>query len=334
MKMKIMLRHFLVPFDGTPFAEGVLTHTIAFARVFEAQVTLLCVLAHPYSATLVAAFDWQMRKAEAEATLKDVTGQLQEAGVPTRVVKITGQSASSVIQYTYAHQVDLVILGTRSESKMMEEKFGRVLQTMLLRSGIPTLLVHPAQPDQTEQTERRYQRLFAPLAEVSHAADRLPFVTTLAHVYGTRLLLLHVLCQPQRKHHTPSSPPDKAIAKQVLACKYEAVASHLGHLELPFTETAATCRPESEAVAACLHQLAEVEGVELVILSVDPYTVGSQWPHGTGIPNFIAYGTAPLLVMQVRSGNRAPTLAIDSWLERWGPLFIANEQLTLTWLYD
>jgi hypothetical protein len=63
----------------------VLLHTIAFARVFEAQVTLFCMLEYPYPGTLVGAFDWQLRKAEAYATSLAV--RLQATGVSTRIIK-------------------------------------------------------------------------------------------------------------------------------------------------------------------------------------------------------------------------------------------------------
>jgi nucleotide-binding universal stress UspA family protein len=68
-----MFRQILVPLDGSLLAECVLPHTIAFARVFKAEVTLLRVLASPQAGTPVDAFDWQMDKAEAQAYLDSPT---------------------------------------------------------------------------------------------------------------------------------------------------------------------------------------------------------------------------------------------------------------------
>jgi nucleotide-binding universal stress UspA family protein len=199
----------------------VLHHTTVFARVFEAQVTLLCMLAYPRSGSLVDAFDWQLRKAAAEAYLDGMMVRFQAASVPTRVVKMAGQSARSVINYIHPHQVDLVVLSSHGEHGWVGKELGGILHNLLRGSRIATLRVRAGQPVPTEQTKRPYQRLLMPLAESPRAADVLPFVTTLARIYGTGLLLVHVLCRPQIARHTPPLPQAKTSAEQVLARKYE-----------------------------------------------------------------------------------------------------------------
>ncbi|MCB0064039.1 MAG: universal stress protein [Caldilineaceae bacterium] len=44
-----MIHRILVPLDGSSLAESVLPHVIAFARAFDAHVTLLRVLEHQHS---------------------------------------------------------------------------------------------------------------------------------------------------------------------------------------------------------------------------------------------------------------------------------------------
>jgi nucleotide-binding universal stress UspA family protein len=107
------------------------------------------------------------------------------------------------------------------------------------------------------------------------------------------LLLVHVLCRPQIARHTPPLPQGKASAEQVLARKYEAVASHFGQLELPLADVTENRLLESEDIAACLHELAEAEGVDIVILSAHCYFAGREWLYGRTITNFIAYGAMP-----------------------------------------
>jgi nucleotide-binding universal stress UspA family protein len=314
---KFMFKHLLVPFDGSPLAEGVLHHTTVFARVFEAQVTLLCMLAYPHPGSLVDAFDWQLRKAETEAYLDSVMIHFQTAGVTSRVVKMAGQSARSVINYIHHHQVDLVVLSSHDQHGWIGKELGGILHNLLQGSRIVTLRVRAGQPVPTEQTKPPYQRLLMPLAESPRAADVLPFVTNLALIYGTRLLLVHVLCRPQIARHTPPLTQARTSAEQVLARKYEAVASHFDQLERPSADVTEKRLLESEEMAACLHELAKAEAVDLVILRAHCYTAGSQWPNDR-IINFIAYGTTPLLVVQVRSVDGTPTLATGPMRETGG----------------
>jgi nucleotide-binding universal stress UspA family protein len=328
-----MYKHMLVPFDGSPLAEGVLEHTIAFAHVFAAQVTLLCMLAEPHLETLMAAFDGQLQQAEAEAALTRAVVQLQAAGVPTRVVKIAGQSASSVINYVRRHQVDLVILSRHSESGLLGGKLGASLQNLLQSSHIAGVIVRTDQPVPTGQTKRKYQRLLASCEGPPRAVDILPFVTTLARTSGTQLLLVHVLCRPRPAWLEPSLPLTKTSAERVLAHKNKAVARNLGQLDLLLTGVTANRLLEREAIAVHLHEIAEAEGIDLVILRAHCYAAGSEWPYGKAITNFIAYGATPLLMVQARLANWTPKLTDKSARAAGGQVFMTSECWPSTWLY-
>jgi nucleotide-binding universal stress UspA family protein len=329
-----MFKHFLVLLEDKPLAEGVLLHTLTFARVFAAQVTLLCVLEDSHPETLVAAFDWQMRKVKAEAALAGMVGPLQAAGVPTRVVKIVGQSASSVMNYVHHHQADLVIWSTPHDHRGTDGNLGSRLPAMLRRSRIASLHVRAEPPMQTNQRAHGYQRLLAPLDSVPRTFEGLPFVATLAYVYSTQLLLMHVLCQPQRAHHPPGSPQTRASAEQRLARQYEAVASHLAPRERPGPALAEHPCSESEEIASCLHALAEATELDLVILHIQCCLANSQWPYSRVITNFLADGATPLLVVQIRSVARTPLLAANVVHQTGDQVSITLEHLPATWIYD
>jgi hypothetical protein len=162
----------------------------------------------------------------------------------------------------------------------------------------------------------------------------LPFVGTLAQVYGPRLLLIHVLCQPQREPQAPGSQQTRTLAEQVLARKYAAVASHWDPRELPTAAVTENRQLESEAVATGLYALAEAEAVELVILSAHAWTASSQLPYGRLIPSFIAYGMTPLLAVQVGSMEGTLPLATGASGETWRSQLITGKDLPVTWLYD
>jgi nucleotide-binding universal stress UspA family protein len=296
--VKIMFKHFLVPLDGSPLAECVLPHTIAFARGFQAQVTLLRVLASPPAGTPVDAFTWQMDMAAAQAYVDGVAVRLQAAGVPTDTVVMAGQPTNIVTDYVHSQQVDLVILSSHGESGVADSNMGSIVQNILLRSGVSGLLVRADPSCQTEQTDLRYQRLLVPLDGSLRARHVLPFVTPLARLYDSRLLLVHVLRKLEMPRHIPLSPEHQALRDQLSVHNYEAVTKHFAQLASQLPDATEFRVLEHEDVAACLHEVAKGEGVDLVILSAHGYSGGSQWPYGSIAINLIANGETPLLLVQ------------------------------------
>jgi hypothetical protein len=69
------------------------------------------------------------------------------------------------------------------------------------------------------------------------------------------------------------------------------MTSHFDQLERLSADVTEKRLLESEEMAACLHELAKAEAVDLVILHAHCYTAGSHWPDDRVIISFIAYGT-------------------------------------------
>jgi nucleotide-binding universal stress UspA family protein len=309
MEVKLLFKHFLVPLDGSALAECVLPHTLALARAFQAQVTLLRVLALPQSGTPVDILSWQMEKAEAEAYLGNLAVRLQTAGVTTETAVIAGQPTDGVIDYVHSHQIDLLVLSSHGENGVTDWHMGSVVQKVLLRSRISGLLVRADKSIQTEQTDLRYQHLLAPLDGSLRATHVLPFVSTLARLYDARLLVVHVQSKPDMPRHTPLSPADKALAQQLTMHNHKAMTGHFDRLKSRLPAATDFRLLEHEDVAACLHELAETEQIDLVILSAHGYSGGSRWPYGSIATNLVANGMTPLLLVQDWPADWTSTVA-------------------------
>jgi nucleotide-binding universal stress UspA family protein len=293
-----MFKRLLVPLDGSALAECVLPHVIAFARSFNAEVTLLRVLAAPPAGIPVDAFDWQLDMAAAQAYVDSVAVRLQVAGVPSTTVVRAGQPTNSVLDFVRNQQVDLVVLSSHGEGGEMDSNLGSIVQNILQRSNISGLLVRADQPVQVEEPELRYRRLLVPLDGSLRATHVLPFVTALARRYDSRLLLVHVLSKPEMPRHIPLSSEHEALADQLTAHNHAAVTNHFAQLASQLPHATEFRLLEHENVAACLHEVAEAEGIDLVILSAHGYSGGNERPYGSITTNLIAYGMRPLLLVQ------------------------------------
>jgi nucleotide-binding universal stress UspA family protein len=327
MEANIMVKQLLVPLDGSTLAECVLPHTIAFARAFQSQVTLLRVVAAPPPGTPVDPFDWQLQKAEAEAYLDGIAARLQTAGVPTEAVVAEGQPATSIINAIPHHQIDLVVLSSHGASGLADWSMGTVAQKLLLRSHVSSLLVRPYQPIKAEQTDLRYQRLLVPLDGSRRAECVLPFATSLATYYKAQLVLAHVFHHPEMPGPLPLTADDHRLAAQMMARNREAVTKYLEQLKAQLPAATEVRLLTCEDVAAGLHELALSEQVDLVILSAHGHTCGNRWSYGSVITNIMLYGTTPLLIVQdLAAGEWASTPAEVVLGEQGNHLYRASER--------
>jgi nucleotide-binding universal stress UspA family protein len=323
----IVFQHLLVPLDGSALAECVLPHTIAFARAFKSQVTLLRVLASPAPGTAIDVFDWQLQKAGAEVYLDEIAARLQTAGLPVATAVVEGQPAARVIDYAHHHQVNLVVLSSHGASGLTDWSMGSVAQKILLRSHLSTLLVRPYQPLQAAQAELRYQRVLVPLDGSRRAECVLPFATALAHCYNAQLVLAHVFRHPEMPSRMPPTPEDQSLAAQLMARNRAVIIRYLEQIKARLPGATEVHLLTGEDVAAGLHELAVSEQIDLVILSAHGYTCGRRWSYGSVITNIIIYGTTPLLLIQdLTVGEWTPTPAEVVLSEHGDHLYMASER--------
>lgn len=322
-----MFTHLLVPLDGSSLAASVLPHVIAFARAFNAQVTLLRVLARPPDGCPVDVFDWQLLKAEAEAYLERMVQHLQTVGVTAESVLMEGQPANCVIDYIHRHPIDLVILSSHGEGGLTGWNIGSVAQKILLRSQVANLLVRAYHPIQSDNRNLRYQRLLVPLDGSLRAECALPVAATLAHFYQAELWLAHVVRQPDLPHYLPLTVEEERLIEQLLTRNRLAVAQHLAQLRAQWPAVTMTRLLAGEAVAATLDALTAAEQLDLVILNAHGYSGDSQWPYGSVTTNLIVYGRAPLLLIQDLPAG-CPALAGEIAAQAvGGPVYTAGERL-------
>ncbi len=72
----------LVPLDGSQLAECVLPHVAAFARSFNAEITLLRILEKNQTGVSVQLFDmlnWQIQKTKATLYLEEIKARFEES---------------------------------------------------------------------------------------------------------------------------------------------------------------------------------------------------------------------------------------------------------------
>lgn len=299
-----MFKHILVPLDGSSLAECVLPHVVALARAFGSKVTLLQVVEQPsseYSTRFVDPLSWNLVKSEAEAYLNGTALRLQKVNLPVETAVVEGYAAERVIAYARENGVDLIILSSHGHSGLSGWNVSSVVQKILLRSYLPTMIIPAYHPATTSLAELRYRRILVPLDCSQRAECVLPVVSSLADYHDPKIHIVHVVQRVTIPLRMPQTQEDSELVNQVTQRSREMAAQYLSEIQPKMISAAfdvRTCISVSDNAIASLHEIAEEEHVDLVVLSAHGKTFVPKWPFGGATINFIAYGTKPLLIIQ------------------------------------
>ncbi|MEA3398056.1 MAG: universal stress protein [Chloroflexota bacterium] len=309
-----MFDHILVPLDGSPLAECVLPHTVALARAFGARVTLLQVSERVHTADQTRSIDplgWHIRKAEAGTYLDGLATRLQEAGLRAEKALLEGRVAERIIGFARDQNVGLILLSSHGQSGLSEWNVSGIVQKIILRAYMPTMIVRAYQPVTSDLKGLHYRRLLVPLDGSQRAECVLPLATTLARFHGSQLLLVHAVHRPEMPRRAHPTQEDVDLANRIIERNRLEATRYLKQLRCQLDVDVRTHLFISDNAAATLHDLVEQADVDLVVLSAHGYSGGHKWPYGSMSLNFIAYGTTPLLIVQDLSQDEVERTRVE-----------------------
>jgi len=298
-----MFDNILVPLDRSDLAECVLPHAVAVARAFQSQVTLLTVLERGTRLDYTYGVDplaWRIRKAEAESYLRNLSDQLQKTGLPLERRTLEGDAAEQIIDFAHSNGVNLIILSSHGQSGLTGWNVGSVVQKIVMRARTSIMIVRAYQRRSADLAALRYQRLLVPM-DGSHRAEWVwPLATTLARAEGAEILLAHVVKPPEMPRRLPPTAEDTELADRVVKRNQEEARRYVDELRswMPTSVSVRGCVLVGDHVPATLHQLADEEGVGLVVLSAHGYSGGTRFLYGGVVMSFIIYGSTPVLIVQ------------------------------------
>ncbi|HYF94593.1 MAG TPA: universal stress protein [Symbiobacteriaceae bacterium] len=186
-----MLKHLLVPLDGSRLAEAVLGAAASLAHQSGARLTLLHVLERNAPAQ-VHGERHLTDPTEAEAYLAGVANGLQRQGLTVAChshdVAEAGV-AQSITRHSAAMGVDLVVMATHGEGDAAQTLFGSIAQQVIGLGSVPVLIIHPdAAPAQCA-----FRRIVVPLDQSEEHEASLTVAADLARCLGASVHLLTVV---------------------------------------------------------------------------------------------------------------------------------------------
>ena len=188
-----MVRHVLVPLDGSALAEAALPAAAATAKAFDARVTLFHVL-EEWAPDTVHGHPHLTGEAEARAYLDAVA---QRPAFRDRATEIhvhgirTENVADSIMAHADELGADLVVLSTHGQGGLKGFLFGSIALRALGRGRTPILLVNPTPAGDAPPFACR--KILVPLDGSETHEPALPVASRLARGWGAALHLVVVV---------------------------------------------------------------------------------------------------------------------------------------------
>lgn len=296
-----MFKRILVPLDGSKLAECVLPHLVAIARIGEPEVQLVRVL-QPFDGvirmSMVDPVEWQIRKAEAESYLLGLAAVLQDAGLRVSIRLDEGRPAEQIIAAAHDWDADLILMSSHGRSGLSPWCVSSVVEHVILLAHRTVMIVRAYQPVKAELTELRYHKILLPLDGSQRAELSLSVAEALVREHQCELLIAHVVQQPQPPRRTSPMQEDITLIHQLTERSQEEALKYMIDLKSRLAVDFETRLEISSAVPHALHQIADEQDVDLLILSAHGHSGDTRWPYGSVVTGFIVYGGTTLLILQ------------------------------------
>jgi nucleotide-binding universal stress UspA family protein len=297
-----VLRHVLVPLDGSVLAEAAIPAAEATAKAFDARVTLFHVL-EEWAPERVHGQRHLTDAAQARAYLESVA---QRPVFGDREVEIhvhearTGNVADSIMAHADELGADLVVLCTHGEGGLKGFFFGRIALRALGRGRTPILLVTP--PATGEPPPFVCRTILVPLDGTAGHEPALPTASLLARAWAATVHLVIVV-------PTAGTLSGPEAATGVLMPSATRVALDLaqGGAEEYVERLAQALRAEGLSAsshvgrgepAACLADAASTVGADLLVVASHAKGAMDAFWSGSLTPKLMEKLSRPILLVR------------------------------------
>ena len=194
----IAFRHILCPIDFSDTSTHALTYAIAFARWYEAQLTVLHV-ATTFAERIESASVGGAARAPDPGSRDDIIARLrrsieQAGATPLNVRPLAqkGRASESIVKCAASMKADLLVMGTHGRSGFHRLLLGSVTEKVVRTATCPLLTVPPAAPATTPEPIL-FKRILCPIDYSPSALKALEYAQELGRQADGCVTVLHAL---------------------------------------------------------------------------------------------------------------------------------------------
>ena len=266
-----MLKHLIIPLDGSRLSESALPPAVYLAQKLQAAVTLVHVIEKNPPAAIHGE-PHLSKPEEAEHYLDEVERRFFPSGL--RVDKHVHKTAisdvaGSIAEHAIEFKSDLVVMCTHGRGGMRKLLFGSIAQQVVSAKVAPVLLIRPTESGTSAFLSGR--PFLVPLDGTAAREQALPIAASLAALCGVELKLLMVVptLQTLTGVETTSRILLPATTQEMLAFATRDAEDYVRQLLASLGEKGARATAEirrghlAEVIAKEAHRL----GVDMIIMA-------------------------------------------------------------------
>jgi nucleotide-binding universal stress UspA family protein len=297
-----VVRHILVPLDGSALAESALPAAAAMAQAFGARVTLFHVL-EEWAPARVHGQPHLTDADRAEAYLGAVAGRPPLAG---REVEIhvhrprTDNVAESLMAHADELQADLVVLSTHGRGGMRDLFFGNIALQALTRGRTPILLVKPTPAGAAGPFACR--TILVPLDGTQEHEPSLSVAARVAGTVGAALHLVNVVptAGTLSGHQAAAGTLMPLATRAMLALAEEEAASYVQQCKARLVDQGlrATCAVGRGDPLGVILEAAQGVQADLVVMATHAHGAMAGFWSGSLTPKLMQRLDRPILLVR------------------------------------
>lgn len=309
-----MVKHILVPLDGSAFAEQALPTARRVAEREHAAIELVHAyeVLPPYltqgAPPLDRRLDAELR-ADRATYLRDVTERLRlSTTAPVSSTVLDGPADRALAKYIETSGADLVVMVTHGRGGLSRLWLGSVANDLVRTSLAPVLLIRPEEATENVLVPRRFGRVLVPLDGSPAGEEAIEHAIEIAEDKDVELILLHVL-MPVVFIAEPTAPiPDEselwAAAKQYL----DQLAGGVRARGFGVKTVAMRHSQPAQAILEC----AAAEGADLIVMETHGWRGFTQLVLGRVAEKVVHASNVPVLLHRPRAAETAGVGARDA----------------------
>jgi nucleotide-binding universal stress UspA family protein len=308
-----MFERILVPLDGSPKAEVILSLIARILRREDSEVLLLRAVDVPAAIGRVSLAELRKQeREEAQGYLHDVARRFSGSGAKVHGRVVAGTPAEAILDAAKTEGATLIAMSTHGRSGLARFALGSVTEKVARASDVPLLLVRsfrrspkgdlePIVPE-----EIPFRRILVPVDGSPTSTAVIEPARKFAQLYGSSALVLHVETPyvppspvlPGMEVVVPSMVPPATPSRQDDVTKK--AATRFEQAGLQATRLTTVGDPASEILDLSVNR-----GMDLIALGTHGRSGLARWALGSVAERVLRSGEVPILLVRAPGAGKA-----------------------------
>lgn len=298
----IEIRKILCPTDFSDFSRHALDLSLALAKWYEAEVTVVHVLpriAADYTYLPEPVIITPVARERALEELGRFVHESRRSGVTAQVALEEGDAVRTILDLAKRLPADLLVLGTHGRGGFERWVLGSVTEKVLRKAPCPVLTLPRAAEGAVAHEPALFRKILCPVDFSACSLKSLEFAFSLAEEADAHLTLLHVL------EFVPDVDPREAVAHVVHEYRGRLEAEARERLRAAVPDAVRQwCEPDELVVVGRPYseilRVAEAQGTELIVIGVSGRSTLDLAVFGSTTQHVVRGARCPVLT--IRSG--------------------------------